>query len=435
LLIAGLTLTVTQAGATYVAATNLTLLVATNLNQPAGLAVDGAGNVYIADTFNNAVKEWSVVSNTVTPLVASGLDQPYGLAMDGSGNLYIADLGHNMIQKWVAASNTLVPWVSGLVGPYGVAVDGAGNVYIADTFQQAIKEWVAVSNTVVTLVSTGLNRPGGVAVDVAGNVYIADTFNHAIEEWVAASNTVVPLLSTGTTYPYGVAVDGAGHVFVADGGGYAILKWSPADHLVATQAAGGLNLPEGVAVDGAGNLYIADMGFTADVYPNAVLEQPHAWVDATAKTEPPGAGGDGLPAVLPATANLTGPFAPASDSAWLTITGITNGVVSFAFTANPGATNRTANLTLLGQTIAITQTAVTPPVLTGGRFLGDGAFQFGFTNQPGGAFTIWTTTNLTLPLTNWMELGPPAILGAGQYLCTDPAATNGGQRFYRVSSP
>jgi hypothetical protein len=310
-----------------------------------------------------------------------------------------------------------------------VAVDVAGNVYIADYGNNAIKEWNAASNTVTALVSTGLNGPVAVAVDVAGNVYIADYFNNAIKEWIAASNTVTTLVSTGLNAPYGVAVDVAGNVYIADMSHNAVKKWMAASNTVTTLVSSGLKSPCGVAVDVAGNVYIADYGN------NAIKELPYAFVDPTAKTETASSGGDVLPVVLPATANLTGPFAPVSDSAWLTITGCANGVVSFAFTANPSATNRTANITLLGQIIAVNQAGINQPVLSGFTLLGNGAFQFGFTNNQGLSFTVWTTTNLSLPMTNWTALGSPGVTGSGQYQFTDPTATNSVRSFYRVSSP
>jgi DNA-binding beta-propeller fold protein YncE len=263
-------------------------------------------------------------------------------------------------------------------------VDGAGNVYIANT--NAIKEWVTASNTVTTLVSSGLNKPFGVAVDGAGNVYIADTWHYVVKEWIAVSNTVTTLVGSG------------------------------------------LNNPVGVAVDGAGNIYIADSGYSA------IKELPHAFVDSTPKVEMVVAGSDALPVVLPTTANLTGPFAPVSDSSWLTITGVTNGVVSFAFATNY-STNRTAHITLLGQSIAVTQPAVLPPNLTGCTILGDGSFRFCFTNNQGVSFSVWTSPDMTLPFTNWTLLGTLTNDGSGQFQFTDPAATNNPQSFYRISSP
>jgi len=435
LTLAGQTLAVTQAGATYAAITNVTALVSSGLNQPDGVAVDRAGNVYIADTFNNAIKEWLVTSNTVTTLVSTGLNQPFGVAVDADGNVYFSDLGHNAIKEWSPASNTVTSLVSsGLFSPDGVALDDAGNIYIADTFHSLIKQWTMTSNTLTTLVSSNLYRPGGVAVDHAGNVYIANTFTNAIQEWSPASNTLTTLVSAGLNYPYGVAVDGGGNVFIAGGAENVVKKWSAASSTVSTQAWTGLSYPQAVAVDSAGNLYLADSFFDSS-FTNAIKELPHAFVDPRTRVENGLAGSDALPGVLPATANLTGPFVPASDSEWLTITGVTNGVVSFAFTANTTGASRPAHITLLGQAILVIQAPATPPFLTGFTILGNGSFQFGFTNHPGAAFTVLATTNLRLPLTNWTVLGAPTNDGAGQCWFTDPTVAQGGPRFYRVRSP
>ena len=432
LTIAGQTLTVTQAGVTYLAANPVTALVSSGLFDPEGVAVDGAGDVYISDTGDQAIKEWTAADNTVRTLVSSGLVYPSGVAVDGVGNVYIADTFDGAIKEWLATSNTVTTLVgSNLSLPFGVALDSAGNAYIADTYNSAVREWEAASNIVTTLVSSGLYLPFGVAVDGAGNVYIADTLNNAIKEWVAASNTVTTLVASGLTQPRGVAVDGAGNVYISDQGDNAIKEWVAASNTVTTLVASELNYPWSVAADGAGNVYIADSGN------NAIKERPHAFVDPTAKTETPFAGSDTLPVVLPATANLTGPLAPVSDSAWLTIIGSANGVVSFAFTINTSQSSRTANITLLGRTIPVTQKAapVTPPNLTALRILGNGGFQFCFTNDQDASFTVLTTTNLALPLTNWTVLGTLTNNGFGQYQFTDPTATNGGERFYRVRSP
>jgi hypothetical protein len=173
--------------------------------------------VYIADTGDNAIKEWVRSSNTVATLVSSGLNSPYGIAIDANGNVYFADTFNNAIKEWVRSSNGVVTLVSsGVNSPYGVAVDANGNVYLADTGDNAIKEWLRASNTTTTLVSSGLNDPLGVAVDGGGDVFIADTFNNALKEGVSASSAVASLFSSGLALPSGVAVDQSGNVYIAD---------------------------------------------------------------------------------------------------------------------------------------------------------------------------------------------------------------------------
>jgi sugar lactone lactonase YvrE len=475
LTISGQTLTVTQAGATYVVANPLTPLVS-GLNEPYGVTVDDACNVYIADSRNNAIEKWAVANGKVTTLLTSGLLNPQGVAVDSSGNVYIADTYHQAAKKWTAATSNVTTLVSSVVDSpisvavdgagnmfiadydnfnasstirkwtaansnvtmlvsesqsllTGVTVDGAGNVYIADNNNNAIKKWTAANGTVSSLVSSGLSYPQGVTVDGAGNVYIADNNNNAIKKWTAANGTVSSLVSSGLSYPQGVTVDGAGNVFIADGDN-TIKKWTAANGTVSTLVAG-LNYPNGLSVDKAGNVYIGD------TFNNAIEELSRAFVDPTARLETTGDGSDLLPVVLPPTENLTGPFIPVSDSSWLTVTGVNNGVVSFAFTANKVAVSRTAHITVMGQAIAVTQNAlpVTPPILTGMQFAVNGVFSFGFSNNQNASFTIWTTTNVALPLADWTVAGTPTNNGSGLYQFATPASTNDVQQFYRVTSP
>ena len=95
--------------------------------------------MFTLPTTATTIKEWLAASNTFTTLIF-GLERSLGVAVDGSGNVYIADRT-SARSKWVEASNTVTTLVSsGLAGPTDVAVDGSGNVYIADTFNNAIKE-------------------------------------------------------------------------------------------------------------------------------------------------------------------------------------------------------------------------------------------------------------------------------------------------------
>jgi DNA-binding beta-propeller fold protein YncE len=426
LTIASQALTVTQAGSTYVATGPLTTLASSGLASPHSVAVDAAGNVYIANTGHNSILEWMVANGQVTTRVASGLNQPRGLAVDGSGNIYIADTYNNAVKEWMAAGSNVTTLVSsGLSTPSGVAVDGTGNVYIADTGHSVIKKWTPANNTVTTLVSAGLIQPQALAVDAAGNVYIADSGHNMIKEWTAANSTVTPLVSAGLVDPTGVAVDGAGNVFIADTGHNAIKEWTASGNTVTTLVASGLVSAYGVAVDGTGNVYIADNG-------GAIRELPYAFVDPTEKLEGAGSGQDSLPAVLPTMANLLAPFSPTSDKPWLTLSGITNGLVSFSFAVNPGS-SRTAHISLLGQTIPVTQGA--PPTLIGAQMLGNGVFQFSFSNLARASFTVLSTTNLTLPLSNWTVVGAATNIGAGLYQFASEPRTNDPQRFFRTRSP
>src|ERR1035441_2714858 len=86
---------------------NVTALVSSGLLQPSGVAMDSAGNVYIADSDHEEIKEWTPVNSNVTILVSSGLYDPSGVAADGAGNVYIADLGNNAIKEWTVANSNV----------------------------------------------------------------------------------------------------------------------------------------------------------------------------------------------------------------------------------------------------------------------------------------------------------------------------------------
>jgi hypothetical protein len=420
------TLTVTQAGFTYVAAnswsdfTNSSLCIGSQ-----GVAIDAAGNIYFADTCSNLIREWIPSLNVVSNLASLGFDYPGGIALDNAGNVYITDWGNNAIKEWVASSNIVITLVSsGLKYPGGLAVDGLGNVYIADSGNHAIKEWVASSNAVITLVSSGLNEPEGVALDVAGNVYIADVGN-SVKEWIAANKALITLTNVGE--PAGVAVDGGGNVYIASV--YSVLEYKPSSGSLVTLPPPFLSehRPYSVALDKGGNLYVYSL------MSHPFITIPFGFVDPSPKSEGVSAGNDTLPVVLPAAYSLMPPFAPTSDQSWLTITGVTNGMVNYSFTANNFMSNRTAHISLLGESIPITQSG--PPTLTATTILGNGAFQFAFSNAPNASFSVISSTNVALPMSNWTVIGIPSNIGSGIFQFTTQTATNEPQRFYRVRSP
>ena len=303
------------------------------LANPTGVAVDGAGNLYIADSHNDRIRRVDPSGTIVTfagggnalgdggPALEAQLDFPADLAVDGAGNVYIADALNRRIRR-VDPSGTIVTFAGGgnalgdggpalearLEYPAGVAVDGTGNVYIADLGSNRIRR-VDPSGTIATVAGTGergfagdggaavealLANPTDVAVDEAGNIYIADAYNGRIRR-VDISGTIATIAGTGErgfagdggpavdaqlADPLGVAVDRAGNLYIADAYNYRIRRVDPSG-TIATIAGTGergfagdgetavtarLDLPTGVDVDGAGNLYIAD------AYGNRILK-------------------------------------------------------------------------------------------------------------------------------------------------------------------
>jgi NHL repeat len=294
-------------------------------NVPSGVAVDSAGNVYVTDRNNHTVRKVTA-AGVVTTLAgtagtsgstdgtgsAARFKAPYGVAVDSAGNLYVADRDNHAIRKITAGNVMTLAGTASMVGsmdgmgvaarfsyPQGAAVDSAGNVYVADTENHTIRKVTAAgivttlagaANTFGSTDSTGtaarFNAPSGVAVDSAGNVYVTDTGNHTIRK-VTVTGIVTTLAGTagieGSTdstaaparfrYPTGVAVDNAGNVYVADYANFTIRKITTAGDVRTLAGTAGMtgstngigaaarfSAPSGVAVDSAGNVYAADEG-------------------------------------------------------------------------------------------------------------------------------------------------------------------------------
>jgi uncharacterized protein (TIGR03437 family) len=288
-----------------------------SLNSPSGVAVDSVGNIYIADKQNSRVRRVSR-DGTITTIAGDGnygfsgdggaatsasLSQPTGVAVDSAGNIYIADDQNSRIRR-ISPDGTITTVVYGSIyAPQGVAVDSAGNLYVADFHCQI---WKASGSTITTVAGNGncsfsgdggpatsasLYQPEGVAVDSADNLYIADSGNHRIRKVSGGTITTVagngnqgfsgdggPATLASLDYPSGVGVDGAGSLYIADSVNHRIRKVSggtittvagdgayrfSGDGGPATSAS--LNLPRlglpscGLALDGVGDLYIADI--------------------------------------------------------------------------------------------------------------------------------------------------------------------------------
>ena len=210
LTVAGLTVTVTQAGTNSQPVAGPLSLIGSGLNEPILQTVDSAGNLYIADNNNGAIKQLSTATGLVSTLVSSGLSHPYDVAVDSSGNLYIAaSTSSDGIYTWSPGTRQLavLPNTAGSYYP-GIAADGAGNVYF--TRQDAYPNYtVGVwnrSTQQVSVLASALPTLNGIAVDVAGNLYLVDTRDNTILKWSAATQQVTTVI-TGLSSPNWVAVD------------------------------------------------------------------------------------------------------------------------------------------------------------------------------------------------------------------------------------
>ena len=434
LTIAAQTFTVTQAGATYLA--TATQPVSLNLTgiEVDDMAVDGGGNLYISDTSRASIFK-RTPGNEQTTLVASGLSSPTRVVVDVASNLYVLDLGP-VVKKWTAASSTLTTLVTnGLISPTGLAVDGDGNLYFSDLGDHTIKKWVAASNQVSVLVASGLHAPTSVAVDGAGTVYFTDAFtniadisNHTLKKWSAAGG-VTTLLSSGLLVPRSVAVDAAGNVYVADSLYNCVIKLPGGQDRYGTGLSG-LNFPTYVVADPSGNLFVLDD------HGSKLKELPRVFLDTTTRTEGLLAGTDALPVVLPSTASLSDAFAPTTDQPWLSIQGISNGIITIAFDANPDVP-RSGTVYLFGQPLSVNQagTAYAPPTFSGCVVQG-GVVQimFAYAN-PDESLMVYGSTNLNLAQDNWTALGPPVHAGPGLFLFAMPVDASQPQWFFRVRIP
>lgn len=311
------------------------------LGGPSGVALDSFGNLYIADQLNNAIREVVVSSGEIKAVAGNGkqgysgdggpattaqLAQPYSAFVDAAGDLFIADTGNHAIREVQAATGTIstvagtgAPGYSGdggaaasaqLNGPTSVFVDRAGNIFIADSDNNVVREISAASGLIETVAGNGtwgysgdggaatsaqLMYPTALFVDSSGDIFIADTDNNVIREVVASTGKIETVAGNGTAgysgdsgpatsaelyIPSGIYVDGGGNLFlnqplsyVSNYEGNVIREVAAGTHLISTVAGSPyytgyldstaattaeFDTPLGLAGDRAGNLYVAD---------------------------------------------------------------------------------------------------------------------------------------------------------------------------------
>jgi uncharacterized protein (TIGR03437 family) len=447
------------------------------LNLPAGVAVDGAGNLYIGDSSNSVLRAVShgTIGTIAGSRVPGGCDcdtgqaagvnvgDVQGIAVDSASNVYIAD-------------GAILRLSQGVVSPLGsqgisinytgVALDGAGNQYFANRSGNQIQE---LSNGVLTTVAgtgvqgfggdngpaTGaeLSSPSGIAVDGAGNVYFADTGNQRVRKISGGVITTVAgngtagfsgdngpatsaelNLEQGSLLPAGIAVDTPGNIFIVDSGNQRVRMVS--NGVITTVAGTGspgysgdggpatsaqLYNPSGIAIDTAGKIYISD---SSNGRIRALTSNCTYTVNPTSLLIQPSGG----VATIAIQTSAPCSWGILGLPGWITLpsaTGAGAATLSLTVAANTGA-NRTANLIVAGQSISVTQAAGANPGCT-------------FSVSPsliqippsGGTFTLTIQTGLSCSwsitgLPAWITLPPflPPTVGSASIVLTVAANQN-----------
>jgi RHS repeat-associated protein len=294
--------------------------------QPSGVAADGSGTIYVADSANDTIRKITaggvvttfagtagVAGNSDGTGTSARFSNPSSVALDGFGNLYVADTYNYIIRKITPAGVVTTLAGSGIPGnadgtgaaasfsfSEGVAADANGTVYVADTGNNTIRK-ITAAGVVSTFVGTAkvfgsmdgtgaaaqFESPSGLVLDGSGNLYVADTINSTIR-MITPAGVVTTLAGkagafgsgdgTGSAaqfdFPYGIAIDGLGHLFIGDTDDSLIRQIDIASGVVTTLAGvpyyqGSLdgigskaefNQPKGIALLNSGMAVVADFG-------------------------------------------------------------------------------------------------------------------------------------------------------------------------------
>ena len=254
---------------------------------PLGMAVDGAGNVYVADNQNHRIQKFGDGGDFLAAWGSEGSEDgqfqfPGGVTADGAGSVYVADANNHRIQVFSSTGTFLRAWGSeGMEEgefnvPADVAVDESGNVYVIDLLNHRIQVFSSNGAFLNAWGSEGtgegqFRHPDGIAVDDAtGNVYVTDQVNNRVQVFSSNGAFLYAWGSDGTgegqfDSVHQIAIDGAGNVYVADLGNHRIQVFSSSGTFVRMWGSHGNGDgqffdPHGIAVDDAGRAYVADAG-------------------------------------------------------------------------------------------------------------------------------------------------------------------------------
>lgn len=387
-----------------------------------GMAVDGAGNIFIADTENHRIRKVTASTGIITTVAGNGtsgysgdggaatsaeLNAPYAVALDTAGNIYIADTQNYRIRK-ITASTGVISTVAGngIQGysgdggtatsaefgyPSGLALDTAGNIYIVDNSNQRVRKVTASTGVISTVAGNGtagysgdggaatsaeLAWPADLALDTAGNIYIADGGNNRVRKVTVSTGIISTVAGNGTggysgdggsatsaelNNPSGLILDTAGNIYISDLYNLRIREVTASTGVIATVAGNGSSgysgeggaatsasiSPDRVALDYAGNLYISGSSSDDRIHIVGAMQQLADFDQITTSwilcTGPSCAGGTGNPT---STMQTFGNSSPSLDGSSMLLQESGPASSNNGWYRNTGADNNATGLTL-----------------------------------------------------------------------------------------
>lgn len=245
-----------------------TIITATNINTPAGIAVDASGNIYTGDEYSDTVRKLNS-AGTVLAKYKTGLGNIYGLGVDASGNIYAAGYNNNTIKK-ITPAGVVSSFATGLNGPFGLIVTANGTIYVANANAGQI---VSITSAgVKSTYATGLGFPTGVAIDGAGNMYASDQTNNII--WKITNNgATVTQFNSGISCMQGFVAAPGNTLYVGDYCNSFVYAIDASGTATVFASGNDISNPNGIILDPSGNLLVTNEGNNAIV---RVTTQPLA---------------------------------------------------------------------------------------------------------------------------------------------------------------
>jgi DNA-binding beta-propeller fold protein YncE len=256
---------------------------------PFGVAIDTAGNVYVVDSFNDRVQKFTEAGVFLQEWDGTGegseqgaLFSPAGVAVDTSGYVYVADRGNDRVVKFTVGGAFVDTWGTRggndnqFLEPEGIAVGATGNVFVADTGNDRVKQFTNTGTFVSDWGTTGsapdqFLGPNAIAVDAAGNAYVSDSGNNRVQKFSTAPIEFLSQFGGAGAgpgqfnFPAGLALDSAGTVYVSDHGGNRVQAFDSAGGFISHFGSEGtgpgqFHGPLGIAAGAGGKIFVADSG-------------------------------------------------------------------------------------------------------------------------------------------------------------------------------